>query len=57
MVCGGLGAVLVIAEEKSDSYDLATWKAVTVDGEAVKANTWYTLKDGELVAVNDTEEE
>jgi hypothetical protein len=25
--------------------------AVIVDGEAVKADTWYTLKDGELVDV------
>lgn len=57
MVCGGLGAVLVIAEEKRDSYDLATWKAVTVDGETVKADTWYTLKDGELVEASDIKEE
>ena len=55
-VCGGLGAVLVIAEERRNNYDLTAWKAVTVDGETIKADTWYTLKDGELVAVNDTEE-
>ena len=46
----------MIAEERRDSYDLVAWKAVTVDGETIKADTWYTLKDGELVAVNDTEE-
>ena len=48
-VKGGLGAVLVIAEEKRDSYDLDTWKAVVVDGEQIKADTWYTLVNGELV--------
>ena len=55
-VCGGQGAVLVLAEEKSDSYDLVAWKAVTVDGETVKADTWYTLKDGELVEASDIKE-
>ena len=48
--------MLVIAEERRDSYDLAAWKAVTVDGKTIKADTWYTLKGGELVAVNDSEE-
>lgn len=48
-VKGGLGAVLVIAEEKRDSYDLDTWKAVVVDGETIKADTWYKLVNGELV--------
>ena len=45
--------MLVIAEEKGDSYDIAAWKAVVVDGETIKADTWYTLKDGELVEVMD----
>ena len=48
-VRGGLGAVLVIAEEESNSYDIVTWKAVVVEGENIKADTWYMLKDGELV--------
>ena len=48
-VKGGLGAILVIAEEKKDSYDIDHWKAVVVDGEKIKADTWYMLKDGELV--------
>ena len=48
MVKGGLGAILVIAEEKKEDYDVADWKAVIVDGENVKADTWYLLKDGEL---------
>ena len=46
---GGLGAILVIAEEEENSCDPAHWKAVVVDGETVKADTWYQLVDGELV--------
>ena len=49
MIRGGLGAILVIAEEEENSYDLAHWKAVVVDGETVKADTWYKLMNGELV--------
>ena len=47
-VKGGIGSILVIAEESTSNYDIADWKAVVVDGENVKADTWYCLKDGEL---------
>ena len=50
-VKGGIGSILVIAEENADDYDIADWKAVIVDGENVKADTWYCLKDGELCEV------
>ena len=53
MVKGGLGAVLVIAVENNDNYDIKEWKAVVVDGEKVKADTWYKLVDGELKEVED----
>ena len=52
-VRGGLGSVLVIAEEYPDNYNIAAWKAIVVDGETVKADTWYKLEDGELVEVTD----
>ena len=52
-VKGGLGAILVIAEEENDYYDVKDWKAVIVDGERVKAYTWYKLVDGELVECED----
>jgi hypothetical protein len=48
-VKGGLGALLVIAEEDTTDYSIASWKAVVVDGENVKADTWYRLVDGELI--------
>lgn len=52
-VKGGLGAILVIAEEEEDSYDIREWKAVVVDGEKIKADTWYKLENGELVEVEE----
>ena len=51
-VKGGIGAILVIAEEGEDTYDIVDWKAVVVDGEVVKADTWYRLENGELVEVD-----
>ena len=48
---GGLGAVLVIAVEEDDSFDIKEWKSFVVDGEIIKADTWYTLKDGQIVEV------
>ena len=49
---GGLGAALMIAIDTGwPNYTLVEWKAFVVDGEEVKADTWYTLKDGKLVEV------
>ena len=48
-VKGGLGAVLVIAEENESDYDIKDWAAVLVDGETIKADTFYMLKNGEFV--------
>ena len=50
-VKGGLGAVLVIVEENNNDYDIKAWKAVVVDGEIIKADTWYKLVDGEFKEV------
>lgn len=55
MTRGGMGAVLVLVEEPSDSYNIAHWKAVEVDGKTVKADTWYRLVDGKLVEAGDDE--
>ena len=55
-VKGGLGAILVIAEEERKSYNISKWKAVVVDGERIKADTWYKLKDGEFVECGEEDE-
>ena len=48
-VRGGLGAVLVAVEENSSNHEIKAWKAAIVDGEKLKADTWYTLIDGAFV--------
>ena len=52
-VKGGLNAVLVIAEESIWGCEIKDWKAVVVDGEKIKADTWYKLENGELVEVKE----
>ena len=52
-VRGGMGAILVVAEEAEDDYDIVAWKAVVVDGENIKADTWYRLVNGEFAEVQD----
>ena len=52
-VKGGLNAVLVIAEENNWDCEIKDLKAVVVDGEKVKADTWYKLENGELVEVEE----
>lgn len=49
--------MLVIAEEFPYSYNIKDWKAVIVDGETVKADTWYCLKDGKLTECKSLNEE
>lgn len=51
---GGLGSAIVLVERttwNSDRYPLNNIKAAIVDGEKIKADTWYTLKNGEFVEV------
>ena len=50
-VRGGLGAILVIAEENKNDYDIKEWKVVVVDGDIIKADTWYKLVNGEMKEV------
>ena len=54
-VRGGLGAVLVIAEENADNYDIYKWAAAVVDGEKIKPDTWYELKNGEFTEAEKNE--
>ena len=50
---GGIGAVIVIAVENDDDWRLKEWKAGVIDGETLKPDTWYTLKDGEFMEVSE----
>ena len=51
---GALGCWIVCAEWgiKNDGWHIKCVKAVAVDGEKIKADTWYTLRDGEFVETN-----
>ncbi|SKA11586.1 DUF7666 domain-containing protein [Megasphaera cerevisiae] len=48
---GGIGAILTICEEKDNSYGIAYLKSFVVDGTEIKADTYYSLKDGNPVEV------
>lgn len=51
---GGLGSAIVLVERTTwngDRYPLNNIKAAIVDGEKIKADTWYMLKNGEFVEV------
>ena len=48
-VKGGLGAVLVIAEENENDYSVKEFATAIVDGKDIKADTWYKLENGKLV--------
>ena len=50
MASGAIGAVLVLTERDS-RYNIINAAAVIVDGEKIKANTYYAMKNGEIVEV------
>jgi len=52
-VKGGLGAVLVIAEENKNDYSVKEFATAIVDGKDIKADTWYKLENGKLVEADE----
>lgn len=50
---GGIRSVIILTEwaRVGDEYTPVAVKAEIVDGERIKADTWYALKDGEFVEV------
>ena len=49
MIRGGKGAMLTIAVESKTSFDIVAWKSFVIDGKTYKPDTWYTLRNGEIV--------
>ena len=49
---GALGCWLMLTE-RDENWHILGVKAVKVDGEAVKPNRWYKLKNGEITECND----
>ena len=52
-VRGGLGSILIIAEESLNDFDIAEWASAIVDGEIIKADTWYRLVGGKFMESED----
>ena len=51
---GAIGCAICIVERgdwNGETYPILSAKAAIVDGEQIKANTWYTLKNGEFEEV------
>lgn len=51
-IMGGMGAMLTIARESESSNDIVEWKSFVIDGKKFKPDTWYTIRDGEIVEVS-----
>jgi hypothetical protein len=49
---GGMWSVFA-AEIRDEAYNLIGVKAAVVDGKTIKPDTWYALKDGEFVEVDE----
>ena len=49
----GVGSLIALAkrEWRGDRYEVVDFAAGIVDGEKIKADTWYTVEDGKLVEV------
>ena len=50
---GALGAILLIAEENDYNCEIKNWSAAVVDGNTIKANTWYTIKNGVFTEIEE----
>ena len=51
---GEIGCALFLVERgewDGETYPIIHAKAAIVDGENIKPNVWYTLKNGEIVKV------
>ena len=50
--CGAFGCWLVLTERgkwNGETYPIKGVKAVRVDGETIKENTWYKLENGQII--------
>ena len=53
---GGLGSLIVIAEECDTNYGIKEWKAAVVDGDEIKPDVWYKLENGEFIETSEEED-
>ena len=46
---GKIGSILVIALENNENFEIKDFAVGIIDGEKIKADTWYRLENGQLV--------
>ena len=56
-VKAGIGAVIVIVNENYSNHNIKEWKVGVIDNKSLKPDTWYKLKNGEFVEVEEDEEQ
>lgn len=47
---GGIGSVIVMVE-RNNGREIVNYKAIQIDGDKYKEDTWYRLEDGEIKEV------
>ena len=47
---GGIGSLIVMVE-RNDEGEIVNYKAIQIDGDKYKEDTWYRLEDGEIKEV------
>ena len=47
---GGIGSVIVMVE-RNDEGEIVNYKAIQIDGDTYKEDTWYRLENGEIKEV------
>ena len=47
---GGIGSVIVMVE-RNDGGEIVNYKAIQIDGDTYKEDTWYRLENGEIKEV------
>lgn len=53
MARGKIGQLIGMLEEETDSTDIRSATLFTIDGERYKPDTWYTLRKGEVIELNE----
>lgn len=47
---GGIGSLIVMVERNNEG-EIVNYKAIQIDGDKYKEDTWYRLEDGEIKEV------
>ena len=52
-VKGNIGSILIIALENDENFEIKDFAVGIVDGEKIKADTWYKAENGQMVEVEE----